>query len=240
MGIENYPRNLEILANQHVGKYLEGSSKSILIDRAKQLRQSINRCKKWSFSIPRETPLTFKENDCKLQIDISCQIEGIGGSIQKQNINLRIWSRDKNISYREGIDSPELKNKLENLDWKRVILRFHFDLKDLNGENLEPLFHFHVGGCQMEEENCWIPEEIPVPRFPYLPIDLILLCEFVLMNFFPEDYRKLKEDPEWVSLIRKSQEIFQKDYLIRCVRCINNEKDTLLGKLVSGKAFIND
>lgn len=240
MKIERYPKNLEILVNQHIGRYLEASSKPTLIDRARQLRKSIEKGKKekhgkWTFSIPRETPLTFKENDCKLQVDISCEIGGINEDIQKQSINLRIWSCDKNISFREGIDAPELKKNLKYLNWKRVVLRFHFDLKVPNGKNIEPLYHLQVGGCQMEGENCWIPEEIQVPRFPYIPMDLILLCEFILMNFFPKKYKELKKDREWISLVRKSQEIFQEPYLNGCMKCINNEEDTLLGKLVSLK-----
>ena len=239
--IENYPRNLEMLVNNiRISKYLEAPSKSILINRARQLRHSIGRGKKWSFSIPIETPLTFKENNSKLKIDVSCYIEGIDGNIQKLNINLRIWSCDKEISYREEIDSLKLKKQLENLDWKRVILRFHFDLKDINGDSLEPLFHFHVGGNQLEEENFWMSEKILVPRFPHPPLDIILLYEFILLNFFPEEYRKIKQDPEWISLVRKSQEIFQRAYLEECVKCINNENDTLLGKLVSSRGIINE
>lgn len=245
MKIEEYPRNVQMLVHQHIGKYLEAGSKEFLIERAKTLSGFIKKRKKgkpieWSFLIPKEHPLKFIENDCKLKIDISCEIRGVNGDVKKQNINLRIWSYDKNISYREGIDASELKTKLERSDWKRVILRFHFDLKSPNGKSIEPLFHLQVGGYQMEEENCWLHEKIQVPRFPYFPMDIILLCEFILMNFFQDDYKEIRKKPEWISLIRKSQEIFQKPYLTKCIKCINNEEDTLLGKLVSSKGVTDE
>ena len=244
MNISNYPRNLQILVNQHIQKYLEENSIHILINRAGLLKESIERGKqrqgKWTFSIPPENPLTFKKNDCNLQVDISGEIEGVNERIIKQSINLRIWSFDENICYREKIDAPEIKDKLEYLGWKRVILRFHFDLKNLDEENLEPLFHLHVGGRQGDEENCWLHEKISVPRFSHPPMDLILLCEFILMNFFPEEYRNLKEDPEWVSLIRKSQEIFLVPYFRECMHHMNDERGTLLGNLVSSKGVALD
>jgi hypothetical protein len=223
---------------------LEASSKHILINRARQLQKSIERGRKkhgkWAFSIPPDNPLTFKRNDSDLQVDIFGEIEGVNEHIIKQCFNLRIWSFDKDVCYRERIDAPEVKDKLEYLGWKRVILRFHFDLKNLDEENLEPLFHLHVGGRQRDEENCWLHERIPVPRFSHPPMDLILLCEFVLVNFFPEGYRNLKEDPEWINLIRKSQEIFQVPYFKKSIKHINDENGTLLGNLISSKGVAYD
>ncbi len=234
--IREYPKNLELLANQHIGKFLEGDSKEILISRARSLGSDIRRnMEDWRFSISREHPLTFKKNNRKLKIDISCEIEGIGDDIKKQNILLRVWCLDENICYRDGIDHPEIRNELESIGWKRVILRFHFDLREPKVKQPEPLYHLQVGGINpMGDENCWLPEQIEIPRFPYPPMDIILLCEFVLMNFFPEDYEKLREKPEWRSLVRKSQVLFQKHYFKMCWRCLNRSSDaTLMENLVT-------
>jgi hypothetical protein len=242
--IEDYPRNLQMLVNQHIWIYMEASSKPFLIYRAKQLQESIKRGRKkhgkWAFSIPPDKPLAFRRDDINLQVDIYGKMEGVKENITKQCFNLRIWSFDKKVCYREKIDAPEVKEKIEPLGWKRVILRFHFDLKNLEEENLEPLFHLHVGGHQKDEENCWLNEKISVPRFAHPPMDLILLCEFVLMNFFPEKYRNLKDDPEWISLIRKSQELFQAPYFKDSMRYINDESNTLLGNLVSSRGVTRD
>lgn len=244
MKICSYPKNLQILANQHIRKFMEKSSTPILIYRAKLLQESISRGRKkhgkWTFSISPEKPLTFKRNDHDLQVDIFGEIEGVDEHIVKQSINLRIWSLDEGTCYRARIDAPEIKDKLKRSGWKRVILRFHFDLKNLDRENLEPLFHLHIGGQQRDEENCWLHEKMSIPRFSHPPMDLILLCEFVLMNFFPREYRNLKEDPEWISLIKKSQEIFQVPYFNECMKHIADENDTLLGNLVSSKGVACD
>jgi len=240
--IEEYPKNLEMAAQQHyIGSYLEVGSKELLIERAKLLKGDIKRKKKnkplkWRFSISREQPLIFVKNEVdgyKLQADISCEIEGIGDDIKKQNVLLRVWSWDERISYREGVDDCNLKAELELLGWKRVILRFHFDRKDPNAMIPGPLYHLQVGGNPKEDENCWLPKQINIPRIPYNPIDLILLCEFVLVNFFPRESEKLRKEPEWNSLVRKSQELFMKPYLDIYTKCFNNKTNTLLGALVS-------
>lgn len=127
--VKDYPRNLELLVNSHIMDYLEAGSKEILINRARALRSAIKRGGNWRFSMPKEKPLTFIINYCNLQVDIACELDGMGENINKQNITLRIWCRDKDIIYREGIDHPDLQLKLENNSWKRVILRFHFDRK---------------------------------------------------------------------------------------------------------------
>jgi len=235
MRIDDYPRYLELLATHHnMNKFLESSSRNILINRARSLKAYIKRGGKWKFTIPRDKPITFIKNDNKLQVDISCEMEGTGNIIQKQNILLRIWSLDKSICYREDVDHPNIKTKLSNIGWRRVILRFHFDLKASNAKQLEPLYHLQIGGKNPgNDENCWFPEQIDVPRFPYPPMDIILLCEFVLMNFFQEEYETIRKKPEWKGLIKKSQELFQRQYFENCCKYINDENDTLVGNLIS-------
>jgi len=232
--VKDYPLILQLLVNYHIWDYLETGSKEILIYRARTLGSDIKRGGNWRFSIPKEKPLTFKKNNCNLQVDIACELEGMGEKINKQNITLRIWCLDKNISYREGIDHPDLQSKLKNNYWKRVILRFHFDSREPNGEQLEPLYHLQVGGrYRTEDECCWLHEEIDVPRFSYHPMDIILLCEFILINFFPRKSKELREKPEWKSLIRKCQTLFIKPYYETCLKYLNDDTETLLSKLVS-------
>jgi len=206
----------------------------MLIQKADSLRATIRRRERtWRFSISRERPLTFKENN-KLQIDVSCELEGVGDDIKKQNILLRVWCLDKNICYRNGIDHPEIEAKLERNNWRRVLLRFHFDLRAPNVKQPEPLYHLQVGGRNpKDDENCWLPEQIEVPRFPYPPMDIILLCEFILMNFFHEYYEEIRKKPEWIRLVRKSQEFFQRRYFEMCCKCFTQRSDTLMGNLVT-------
>lgn len=236
MGIEEYPRNLEMLARSYITDYLAEGSKEILIQRARQLAFFIrNKRKKtparWMFSIPFERPLVFKVSDVdglKLQVDIVCEIEGCGNDINKHNIVLRVWSLDERVSYREMLDAIELKDVLASCGWKRVMLRFHLDLRDPKVRKPEPLYHLQVGGNPRGDENCWLHESIEVPRFHYPLMDVVLLCEFILVNFFHEKSEGLRQKPEWRSLVRKSQDIFQKDYFTNCVNHLKDDVGTLL------------
>jgi hypothetical protein len=234
--IEEYPRNLEMLARSYITSFLVESSKEALIERARQLSFVIkNKRKKtpaiWRFSIPLQHPLVFRLAEVdgfRLQVDIACDIEGCGDDIRKQSVVLRVWSLDENVSYREQLDAIRLKEILGACGWKRVILRFHLDRRDLRARKLEPLFHLQVGGTARDEENCWLHRSIDVPRFHHPPMDIVLLCEFILVNFFDKESENLRKNPEWRSLVRKSQDIFQRDYFTNCVNHIKDTASTLL------------
>lgn len=242
MGFEEYHKNLEMLSQRsYIGKYLAPGSREILCERAKLLEQQRQRRRgrqplNWRIFIAKEHPITFIKNivdDYKYQVDISCEIEGQGDDLVKYNILLRVWSCDEKISFRDDIDAIVLKTKLEQVGWKRVILRFHFDLRNQGTKIPEPLYHLHVGGIPKDDEHCWIPKQIKVPRFPYPPVDIILLCEFVLVNFFSQESGDLRKTPQWKSLVRKSQKLFQKPYFEKCIHFLKDNNDTLLGNLSS-------
>ncbi len=260
MEIKEYPKNLNLLAkNKHLFRFFDGRSRSMLIKQADDLANALNRsgatnpC--WSFCIPRDTPFEFIQNN-GLQVDISCIIEGKGNNISKQNFEIRIWSLDENLSYREGIDSPELRAELEQSSWKRVVSRFHFDLrvddsgmedneekrKKKKNKIPEPICHLQVGGdsgsfvtngYQDIKENCWHPKKVAVPRFFHLPFDMILICEFILVNFFPNETEDLRKRDEWIQLVKDSEELFFKPYLEMYINYFYDDRETMLGNLIS-------
>ncbi|GAH54703.1 unnamed protein product, partial [marine sediment metagenome] len=122
----------------------------------------------------------------------------------------------------------------EDNSWRRVVMRFHFDKRESNGMQKEPIYHLQVGGrYRTENENCWIHDNIDIPKFPYHPMDIILLSEFILINFFPKESKELREKPEWRSLVRKCQELFLKPYYQICITYFEDNSETLLGKLTS-------
>jgi len=233
--IKDYPKNLEIFAQQaYIGSYLNSGASEIITSKAQSLREMLQRRKKgkpveWEFSI--SNPLTFKFNDVsKLQVDVSCEIKGEGEDIKKQNIIIRVWSFDDKICYRQSIDATELKNKIEKEGGRRVMIRFHIDQKASKAP--EPLYHIHMGGIPEDSENYWFPKQIKVPRLPYYPLDLILLCEFILVNFFYEDSETLRKKPEWIALVKKSEKLFLRPYLTESIDHIDNSEETLLGSLI--------
>lgn len=124
----------------------------------------------------------------------------------------------------EGNENHITRHNIElqvcSYDTNEDIFDFHIDLKDPEAKTPEPLYHMHVLGCE-------------VPRFPFPPMDIILLCEFVLVNFFPTDSQILRDDPSWKNLVRNSQELFMKPYFEQCQKCLDNEKETLMGHLIN-------
>ncbi len=250
---KEYPKNLKFLG-EYIKHYLDDNSKILLDETYYKINALINSQKKskesltWGISIARERPLTFKESSeghFALHVDLSCEIEGEVDSLNsdkivltKYNVSIRIWSHQEEISYRKRIDAPELEKELGNQNWRRVISRFHLDLRETNTKKPEPLYHLHFGGRSKDEDNeyCWIPEKLDGPRFCCFPMDLVLLCEFILMNFFPDESKNLRKKPEWKRLVQKSQHLYMRPYVEQLTKFLNNDTDTLRGHLSTWKA----
>jgi hypothetical protein len=235
--IQEYARNLQILVQQqYLGAYLETGSKEALLERVRQFSDFARTSRKakplrWQFSILRERPLKFKENEKRLQVDLAGMIDGEGDDVKEVKTLLRVWSLDGTMCYRVGVDSDEVKKKFEQTG-RRVIVRFHFDCRAANVTKPEPTYHLQVGGNALDEENCWFPEQLEIPRFHFPPMDIVLLSELVLINFFHQQSENLRKKPEWVSLVRKSQDAFQEGYFGVFHSCFENTSNTLLGHLV--------
>lgn len=246
MTFKEYPKYIRYLAN-FVRDYLDDGSKGILIDKASDLENIIKSHKnkkkplKWNIVIPIEHPLKFcQSSDCKYeyQIDLSCKIGGEISSLKTKEINfdiynvtIRIWSCQGQLSFRDSWDAKELKSKIESQKWKRVVLRFHFDRKLPDTAIPEPIFHMHVGGVAQPYEFSWFPKQLGEPRFHFFPLDLILLFEFILFNFFPQSSRNMREAPEWKSMVIKSQALCLKPHIEKLAGFLSNGNDTLLGHL---------
>lgn len=187
----------------------------------------------WIFVIPRETPLRFKIGDddpeLKLRVDLSCSIQGIeevtkkAFAIKKYNFEIRIWSEEKDVIIRDGFDSEEIGKKIMDSGCRRVMSRFHFDIKSTDTQrHLEPFSHFHIGGDSEDHEFCWLHNKIEIPRFPHPPMDLILLSELILASFFQIPSQGLRIDPFWRSMVQFSQKNFLKPYFDECNYVIDN------------------
>lgn len=252
MSFEEYSSSLRSL-ERYIRSYLEPCSHGTLSDVAEKLRQTISRhgCRKtplqWSITILKENPLKFKlsnECGCMLHVDLFCRIKGEAVprrfdtvTFKLYSVGFRMWSHDKDTSYRNEWDADELEQKLRKQEWKRVVKRFHLDLRDKNTHLPEPLYHLHFGGIADDDEYFWVPKTIGEPRFHYFPLDLVLLCEFILMNFFPAESEYLREGPEWKRLVRKSQDLYFKSYIKKLSEYLEDGSDTLLGHLANSMTF---
>jgi hypothetical protein len=182
-----------------------------------------------------ETPLIFKivSHDVISEIELLYRFEAEetadGLEIRQYELNLKLWSDKPCFCYRENLDSLHIKGMCDDGDWKRVMVRFHLDQKESNVTLPEPHFHLHFGGDQTPDENCWIPSSIHEPRIPHPPMDIVLLLEYILVNYYPYESQTLRDKREWIEIVRFSQKLFQKKYYSECQNMLEDEDNTLLG-----------
>jgi hypothetical protein len=195
----------------------------------------------WKLVISPEKPLEFvhAESDGRLKPDIFCFIETGNKDpwpISHLSLVLRVWCTKQDVSFRPDWDSKELEKEFDrNGSYRRVIFRCHYDC--CNEGQYAPIFHLQFGGKPTEKEYFWFPHYLELPRFISPPMDLILACEFVVANFFPSTYVKLRQDSVWRSIIKESEVFLVGKYYETCKNYFNrlSENQTLLDHLSSFK-----
>jgi hypothetical protein len=196
---------------------------------------------KWEIRIPRTDPLKFKEfirNGYRLEVQLNCEIKGTAPSLDSNEVTIdeykvEIWIRslDKDLSFRPDFDSKKICQQLSKRDWRRVILSYHMDRRGASAKVFEPIYHLHAGGRLAEQEYCWIPKDLEEPRFYFFPLDIILLCEFILVNFEPEKHDELRKTPEWRNQVIRSQNLYLKPYISKFYKYLEDNNYTLLNHL---------
>lgn len=196
---------------------------------------------KWEMIIPSRRSLRFvlSRDHPKLQPDIFCKVVGVGNQswqVEAQHFVLRVWSLCRDWSYRPEVDAQEVATKLDTRGTpERVLMRFHFDKADPKAPG--PLFHLQAGGNPEEEDRelCWLHPKIEAPRLAIPPMDLVLLCQLVIANFFHEDFIMLEKTPEWRNLVRRAQKRVLTEYYATCHSCVSapeiQEEKSLLVRL---------
>lgn len=194
----------------------------------------------WGFRIDDPHSLRFKEcyvNKYCYRVDVLCEFRWKWSSEEQcsephqRSLILRVWSRDNAMVYREEWDSEcVLRSMVEKPgEAERVMVRFHFDRAPQGAS--EPLDHFQVGGIARSDEYSWMPSQLDVPRVPYPPQDLYLVCELIGANFYGQRYRTISTDALWRHQILESQELCLKDYYEGCLKAIDRRKSVLVDHL---------
>jgi len=81
---------------------------------------------------------------------------------------------------------------------KELQSRWHIDLANRFEEGTYqagPLFHLQGGGHQPQGDRTK-DLKVSIPRFPTPPLELILTCELIIANFYPEQWEILRNVPE--------------------------------------------
>ena len=192
----------------------------------------------WGYTIYHDQPLRFRPiavpNSIELQVDVYCDIRW-EDDIQpvRQDIKVRIWSRHKDIVFRESMDAKKIYHQMYDdantyKNW-RVVSRFHLDRANL-GQKSGPEYHLQIGGIPKEYELCWHPEKVNVPRLTFKPMELFLTCQMIAANFFHQEYLTIREKPEWNRQALLCQKWFLLDYYRGCFDAVRNN-EVLLDKL---------
>lgn len=231
------------IINKKLSDVIEREAKQMLISTASKVRNSQKGNVIWNLNIKSETPLAFRESTAYsgLKPEIYCNIVADSTNewnFEKCDIVIRIWSVCEKINYREKLDSQFIRDNIQENNNQRVIFRCHFDKARVTGE---PLFHLQYGGTQkgklingskLIKEYYWHPN-IPVPRIPFPPIDLVLAVEIILENFFPRKFNELQSDYKWINMIKQSERMFLENYFKKCYETINHSSETIYRTLRS-------
>lgn len=191
----------------------------------------------WGYEISTSRPLCFAPSEVLngAVVDISCKLRWSKESSipSKQDIRMRIWSEHADFVYRSNLDSECVEAELTDparMTRGRVISRFHFDRVDNSqGESKEfhPKFHIQIGGKPDEDELYWHPKKFDLPRIPHHPMELLLTCQFVAINFFPEKYGEIRKDTFWKRELLATQKSVVETYYEQCLRTVRNKVSLL-------------
>ncbi len=82
--------------------------------------------------------------------------------------------------------------------------RHHIDLA--NPDQVGPVWHLQLGGLAAGDRRDRELEWLDVPRWPALPMDMILVLELAIYNFRNEYWRKLRASNPWRDIVKRSEQ----------------------------------
>lgn len=178
---------------------------------AGQCRQAKERDKCWGYDINRllfhvdKIRHVVPQNIYDISISLDVSVKGEGAetdSIDDPLTDLKI-----DIAIRGRKDKG-----------KTLICTWHFDrhideLDAATPKEAHPRYHFQFGGRGMRGlSDLGDALILEPPRLAHLPLDGILAIDFLLSNYCPDKWKQLREDNQYVNLIRDSQQLFWKPY----------------------------
>lgn len=125
-------------------------------------------------------------------------------------------------------DHLELSLDVKDLEGK-ILIRQHVDLANFDDAHVQPgpVFHLQFGGHTPGQDRLF---EVPIkePRWLYFPMDIVLLCEVIVANFYPAQWEKLKKLSGWREPIVASQRFCIEPFVRALSERISVSSKTLL------------
>lgn len=196
-------------------------AQSIFSGVATQLKSPSQADTKWCYEVTPANPIEFspifnKSVNTKIRPKLSA------------SISVRVTEPD-------GICFDRMDVALDVVDVAgKVLIRHHVDLAnykpDENTFQPGPLFHLQFGGHTPKQTRTF---EIPIkePRWPCFPMDLVLVCEVIVANFYPEAWEKLRNERHWREAVITSQQFCLSPFLKNLAEKMSDTKRTVLDHL---------
>jgi hypothetical protein len=146
------------------------------------------------------------------------------------NIELKIDNdrfRAGNDPFRDFEFNIIIKGINKNNQNSKLYYAIHFDRHDLDEEKKaieenkakkpiqpHPAYHFQFGGNKLHEQELDYGQALFLdsPRIMHHPMDLILGIDFILSNFFPSIWDKIKGERQYKKILQKYQQHFIQPY----------------------------
>lgn len=183
--------------------------------RAQLKKQKKSGC--WSISVDRGQPIVFSK----------CLDEN--GELIVPKIVVEGITVNNTHANQPPFDALDLALEVEYEDGKPLI-RWHIDRANFSGNAYQegPLFHIQFGGHHYGNRNLDLP--IKTPRWNHPPLDIVLLCEVVAANFFPDEWMTLREDPVWCSYVSQCEKYCYTAYFDKFRNALNTSSKTVLSQ----------
>jgi hypothetical protein len=192
----------------------------------------------------------FKPNEAFLVIGGEVAVNK--GIIIKENYYLTIIKerspkKDDQTETRVEVETEKVYHSCcekEHTQEHRIVRRFHFDKgpgapdkHETNnhvqfGGSIEDLASFcqYVGGGQL---HYCLDNNLDPPRLPYPPLDIVLILHLFLQQFQTSIKKTFLETPEWLCLVRKSEDFQLRYYYDQILKYYSDKEDGRISKVTT-------
>ncbi|CAD5263645.1 MULTISPECIES: hypothetical protein [Halomonadaceae] len=163
----------------------------------------------WLLDVDRGNPIKFKKGITS------------DGKFVRPKIDFAKIRVNQSYEGRPPFESFDLAMVLED-DAEDILSRWHIDLAN-NGEDgfqTGPLFHLQFGGRNNGFDRAH-DHPVKEPRWCHPPMELALMSEMIVANFFEQAWHTLSNDPSWCTSICLFQKLCYESYLLRLQKCLD-------------------
>lgn len=206
---------LSVVANKLLAVHvIKSEGFNVLIEEVRRLKR-IPDSTSWRIEIDRDDAVVFAETlDTNGDIVVP-RITCAGISVEQiQHNNPPFTALDLALEIEDSHRNP--------------VSRWHIDWANSKDFSMQPgpLVHLQYGGHRPGHRATDHP--LKVPRWSHPPMDILLLCEVVVANFYEEEWEQVREDPNWCLAIALGQKLCYTAYLRKMLVGLSISSKTML------------